>query len=349
MDRHDPTVVTGLVSDLAVAAGVAPGDARFLADALVDADIQGTSTHGVSRLNIYLRRIQKGLIDPNADLTIEQKRPGVIVADAGSGVGQVQASKVLERLYDLAAEFGVAAATVMNSQHFGSTGYYCNQAAARDMILLATTNAEPAMPPHGAKEAFFGTNPIAASFPTGKGYPVKVDMATSIVARGNILSAAKKGESIPHGWAIDAAGEPTTDAAAALTGAVLTMAGHKGSALALMVEALSGVLSGSAIGPGVGSMYKDMDRKQNVGHFFCLLDIAAFMDVALFKDRIDGMIDQIKGSRRRPGVQEILVPGEPEHRKAVESRRVGITIDEATTEELKTLCAEYGVEFPLRA
>jgi len=347
MDRHDPDVVTGLVCDLAMAAGVASSDARILADALIDADLQGTSTHGVSRLNIYLRRIQKGLIDPGAELIIEQSRPAVLVADAGSGLGQVQASKVLDRLYTLAAEFGVASATVKNSQHFGSTGYYSNQAAARDMILIATTNSEPAMPPYGAREAFFGTNPVAASFPTGKGFPVKIDMATSIVARGNVIVAAKRGESIPEGWAIDADGNPTTDAEAALAGAVLTMAGHKGAALALMVEALSGVLSGSAIGPGIGSMYKDMDRKQDVGHFFCLLDIGAFMDVGLFKARIDGMIDQIKGSRRRPGVDEILVPGEPEHRRVEENRRGGITIDAATMGELEALCSEYEVAFPL--
>ena len=348
MDRYDPAVVTDLVCDLAVAAGVAGGDARILADTLIDADVQGTSTHGVSRLNIYLRRIQKGLIDPRAELTIEQSRPAVLVADACSGLGQVQASKVLDRLYPLAAEFGVASATVKSSQHFGSCGYYCNQAAARDMILIATTNSEPAMPPYGAKEAFFGTNPVAASFPTGKGFPIKIDMATSIVARGNVVAAAKRGESIPEGWAIDADGSPTTDAEAALAGAVLTMAGHKGAALALMVEALSGVLSGSAIGPGIGSMYKDMDRKQDVGHFFCLLDIGAFMDVGLFKERIDGMIDQIKGSRRRPGVDEILVPGEPEHRRAQENLSAGITIDAATLSELAALCAELEVEFPLR-
>ena len=347
MTRHDPAVVTRLVADIAERAGVAQGDARLFAEALVDADVQGTSTHGVSRLQIYLRRIQRGLVDPRAELVVEQRRPAVLTVDAGAGLGQVQAIKVLERLYPLAAEHGLAAATIRNSQHFGTLGYYCNRAAERDMILLATTNAEPAMAPHGGSEALFGTNPIGASFPTGKGFPLKVDLATSVVARGNIIAAARKGEPIPAHWAVDAQGEATTDAAAALSGAVLTLAGHKGYALALLVEGLAAILSGAGIGREVGSMYKDMDRRQDVGHFFCLLDIAAFMDPAQWKDRIDRMIDMIRESRRRPGVSEILIPGEPEHRVATENRRLGIPIDPVTLAELRSLSAEYAVPFPL--
>ena len=144
-------------------------------------------------------------------------------------------------------------------------------------------------------------------------------------------------------------GEPTTDAAAALAGTVLTMAGHKGYALALMVEIFSSVLSGAAVGPAIGSMYKNMDRKQDVGHFFCLLDIAAFMDVTEFKRRLDQAIDDIKSCRRRPGVAEILIPGERSQQKARQNLAEGIALDEATLKELKVLCEELGVEFPLES
>src|SRR4029079_17849541 len=115
------------------------------------------------------------------------------------------------------------------------------------------------MSPQGACEAYFGTNPIAASFPTGKGFHVKIDLATSLVARGNIIAAQKRGEKIPEGWALDRDGNPTTDASEALLGTVLTMAGHKGYALAMMVEVFSSVLSGAAIGSSIGSMYKNLD------------------------------------------------------------------------------------------
>ncbi|HEX4351105.1 MAG TPA: Ldh family oxidoreductase [Verrucomicrobiae bacterium] len=345
--RHSPEKVRHLVAAIAAKAGVKKADAAILADALVDADVHGTSTHGVSRLNIYIRRIQKGLIDPKAKLVIERKRGGTMAVDAGNGLGQVQAVKTLEKLMPKAKRNGVAAATIRNSQHFGALSYYCNRAAAQDMILFATSGCEPAMSPEGACQAFFGTNPLAASFPTGKGFPIKVDLATSVVARGNIIAAQKRGQPIPAGWALTVDGEPTTDAAAALAGTVLTMAGHKGYALALMVEVFSSVLSGAAVGPAIGSMYKNMDRKQDVGHFFVLMDIAAFMEPAEFKQRLDKAIDEIKVCRKRPGVAEILVPGERSHQKARQNHVEGISLDEATLKELKILCQELGVDFTL--
>lgn len=346
-DRFPPDQVKQLAAAIAAKAGVKKKDAVILADALVDADIHGTSTHGVSRLNIYVRRVQKGLIDPKAKLVIERKRGSTMAVDAANGLGQVQAVKTLEKMIPKAKRNGIAAATIRNSQHFGALSYYCNIAAKHDMILLATTGCEPSMSPEGGCQAFFGTNPIAASFPTGKGWPVKIDLATSIVARGNIIAAQKKGQTIPAGWALTIDGEPTTDAAAALAGTVLTMAGHKGYALALLVEVYSSILSGAAVGPAIGSMYKNMDRKQDVGHFFCLLDISAFMDVTEFKRRLDKAIDDIKSCRKRPGVNEILVPGERSWQKAQQNIAQGITVDEATQKELKTLCEELRVKYTL--
>lgn len=335
------------VRDVAVAVGVPLTDAALLADALVAADVHGTSTHGISRLNIYIRRIQAGLINPKADLMVVRERGGVLALDAGNGLGQVQTLKALDRMMPLARAHGVAAATISHSQHFGAVSYYCNRMAAEGFILFAVTNCEPAMSPEGGSQAFFGTNPIAASFPTGKGFPLKVDMATSIVARGNIIAANKQKKPIPAGWALDLDGRPTTDAAEALKGTVLTMAGHKGYALALMVEAFAGVLSGAAIGSEIGSMYKDMDRPQNVGHFLCLFDVSAFMPKEEFISRMDRTIDAIKGCRKRPGVEEILVPGERSDRIAQENLSNGIPIEAATRAEIEKLCSELKVPFLL--
>jgi len=346
-DRFKPDLVKSLAAAIAVRAGVRKADAAILADALVDADIHGVSTHGVSRLNIYIRRIQKGVIDPKAKLVIERRRGAAMAVDAGNGLGQVQAVKTLEKLVPKAKRNGVAAAAIRNSQHFGALSYYCNLAAKQDMILFTTTTSEPAVSPEGACQAFFGTNPIATSFPTGKGWPIKIDLATSIVARGNIIAAQKRGQPIPLGWALTPEGEPTTDAAAALAGTVLTMAGHKGYALALMVEIFSSVLSGAAVGPAIGSMYKNMDRKQDVGHFFFLMDIGAFMDAGEFKRRLDKAIDDIKSCRKRPGVEQILVPGERSHQKARQNMAEGISIDDATRKELKALCDELRVKYTL--
>ncbi len=342
-----PDRVKELIRSIGVAAGLPGGDAMIFADALVEADVHGAATHGVSRLNIYIRRIQKGLINPQASLTFKKNRSSVLAADAGNGLGQVQAMKVLEKLMSMARDSGIAAATICNSQHFGTLSYYCNKAAAQDMILFATTNCEPSMSPAGGREPYFGTNPLGVSFPTGKEFPIKIDLSTSVVARGNIIAAQKKGEPIPLGWALDEEGNPTTDASRALVGTVLTMAGHKGYALALMVEVFAGVLSGAAVGSDIGSMYKDMERKQDVGHFFCLFDIEAFMAVDEFKGRIDAMVDAIKANPRQKGVEEVLVPGERSHRRAVKNRRNGILIGDETLNEIKQLCDEYDVHFTL--
>jgi LDH2 family malate/lactate/ureidoglycolate dehydrogenase len=349
MESVNPEALKKLAADIAAAAGVPASDATILAESLVQADLTGTSTHGISRLNIYVRRIQKGLIDSKAPLRVDRQRAATLAADAGNGLGQVQAWKVLEKLIPMARTSGIASATIRNSQHFGALSWYCNRAADENMILLAMTNCEPAMSPEGGRQAFFGTNPIAASFPTGKGFHIKIDLATSLVARGNIIAAQKKGTPIQANWALDPEGNPTTDASQALLGTVLTMAGHKGYALALMVESFSSILSGAAVGSSIGSMYKNMDRKQDVGHFFCLLDIDAFMDVPEFKHRIDAMIDQIKSCKRRPGVEEILIPGERSHRTFEKNLRDGLRIEPATLVELKQLCSELGVEFSLNA
>ena len=347
MDRHSPDELKKLAADIASAAGVPRADAEVLADSLVAADLSGTTTHGLSRLAIYVKRIQKGLIDPKPPFTIERQRGATIAVDAGNGLGQVQAFKTLERLIPMAKGNGTAVATVRNSQHFGAVSYYCNLAADADLILLAMTNCEPAMSPAGGCQPFFGTNPIAASFPTDKGFPVKIDLATSIIARGNVIAAQKRGDAIPLGWALDVDGNPTTDASKALAGTILTMAGHKGYALATMVEAFSSVLSGAAVGAAIGSMYKDLDRKQDVGHFFCLLDIDAFTDAAEFKRRMGEMVDEIKSCRKRPGVEEILVPGERSSRTTRDNLQRGIKIEGATLAELRTLCGELGVPFTL--
>lgn len=345
MRRFPRSYLESVTAQLAEQAGVSRADAAIFAQVLIDADVHGTATHGISRLSTYLERIELGLIDPRAELVIDQESPGVMAIDARNGLGQVQAMKALDLLIPRAKKNGVAAATVRNSQHFGALSCYCNRAAEQDMILLAMTNCEAAMSPTGGYEAFFGTNPIAASFPAGTSATVKIDLATSIVARGNIIAANKKKAPIPEGWALNSAGEPTVDPAEALRGTVLTMAGHKGYALALMVEAFSGILSGAAVGSEIGSMYKDLDRRQNVGHFFCLFNIAAFLPPEQFTTRMQKMIERLKGIKRRPGVQEILIPGERSERAMRTNTSEGVPVDDETVAEIQKWCDHFGINF----
>lgn len=345
MRRYSKEQLQIVTAKLANSVGVPEDDAGIFAEALVDAEMQGVTTHGMSRLNIYLQRIQKRLIASDAKLRIDRRQGSILSVDAANGLGQVQARKVLDLLFPLAEKNGIAAATIRNSQHFGALSYYCNLAAQRGFILLAMTGCEPAMSPEGGCQPFFGTNPIAASFPTGKGFPVKIDLSTSVIARGNIIAAQKANTPIPLGWAMDSDGEETTDAQEALLGSVLTMAGHKGYALALMVEVFSSVLSGAAIGPEIGSMYKDWSRKQDVGHFLCLLHIGAFLDLNEFIRRIDRTIDSIKACRKRPGVEEILVPGERSARNALRNAAQGIALSPETAAELQQWCVRMNIPF----
>jgi LDH2 family malate/lactate/ureidoglycolate dehydrogenase len=347
MKRFSPDKTKEVARQIAQAVGVPKNDAAVFADALVAADLNGTATHGISRLNIYIRRIQKGLIEPAAELKVTHRKPAALSVDAGNGLGHPQAVKVLDLMIPIAREYGVCTATVRRSQHFGALSYYGDYVARKDMILLGTTSCEPAMSPEGGCEPFFGTNPIAASFPTGKPFQMNVDLSTSIVARGHIVAAAKESRPIPDHWAMDPDGNATTDAARALEGTVRTMAGHKGYALACMVEGLSSVLSGAAVGNRIGSMYKDFDRPQDVGHFFCVLDVGAFMDTPSFTGRMSDMIDRIHNCRKRPDAERIYVPGERSHERAEHNRREGITLSDATLKEIEALAGELGVPFAL--
>ena len=219
----------------------------------------------MTRLKIYIERLNNGLISSEAEPQVVRKATATCVVDAMGCLGQVAGVFAMHKAMALARQHGIGAATVKHSQHFGAAGYYCKIAADEDLVGISLTNSEPAMPPWGSYEAYFGTNPISLGCPTGRQFPIIVDLATSQVARGNIIAAAKKGEAIPETWALDAQGHRTDDPEAALEGSVLPLGGVKGYALALIVDILSGVLSGAGFGVGVGSMYKDFSRSANGG------------------------------------------------------------------------------------
>ncbi len=334
------------VTELTEKSGVSHEDAEILADSLVDANLKGIDTHGVSRLPIYLKRISLGLINPKAEMTFKKNMPTAGILDANGGLGQVAGVKGMKEAIRVAGETGVGMVGVKNSQHFGAAGYYCGLACREGMMGLAFTNAEPALPAWGSYEAIFGTNPIAIGIPTGKEVPVIIDMSSSIVARGKIVAAARNGKPIPEDWGLDPEGNPTTDAQKALDGSVLTMAGPKGYALALMVDVLSGVLTGAGYGKSVNSMYKDMNHPANVGHMLMAVNIEAFMAKELFYERIGRLADQIKSSKKRLGTSEINIPGERKHRVKEDRSKSGIVLDQSTIKELRALGVDHEVVPP---
>ena len=323
--------------------GVPAAAGQHVADNLLKADLWGIDSHGVSRFPVYLKRIEDGAVNTRPNITITKRLPAVLSVDGDNGLGAVVATQALDAAMATADVFGMATAGVRNSNHFGAAGYYCEIAARRNFAAIVMTDAPPATPAWGSKEAYFGTYPIAIGLPRQGLAPVVVDMATCIVARGKIIAAAKKDESIPEGWALDKDGTPTTDAKQALAGTLLPMAGPKGYALALAVEHLAGVMTGAAFGRDVAWQYGSKQDAANVGHIFILIRADAFIDLQQYQERTERFCSEVKNSEKAPGVQEIFLPGERE--RMLEQRLIvkGIEIAGNLSEEFVSIAQKYGV------
>jgi LDH2 family malate/lactate/ureidoglycolate dehydrogenase len=326
------------------AASVPPDDAALVARSLSEADARGLGSHGAVRLlPVYVARLLAGTTRPRPNITVLRRRGAVAVLDGDAGLGQVVGHAAMELAVTVARELGIGAVAVRHSSHFGIGALFAEQAVAAGMVGIVMTNAPANMPPHGGSGRFFGTNPLAIGLPGGAERPVLLDMSTSVVARGKIVMLQKLGLPIPAGWAIDAHGRPTEDAAAALAGAVLPMAGHKGSGLALAIDALCGVLAGAAFGPHIVDLYDQGDQPQNVGHLFLALDVEAFMPLAQFQDQIDQLAREVRAQPRQPGVERIYVPGELEYELAERSRSEGVALLAAGVRELDTLARQLKI------
>ena len=196
------------------------------------------------------------------------------------------------------------------------------------MIGLLTTNGSPNMPPWGGTEKLFGTLPLAVGVPASKYPPVVLDIALGVVSKGKVLVAARKGSKIPLGWAVDAKGAPTDDPQKVLDGGwTEPIGGYKGSGMILVLEILSGILTGSGMADTIGDLYDEPSRPQNLGHFAAAIDVASFLPVADFKQAVDHLIGRIKASPLAPGHDEILIPGEREHRLEAEAMSNGLVLE----------------------
>jgi ureidoglycolate dehydrogenase (NAD+) len=341
-DGETPVVVpasrlVAFCRDILLRAGLDSAGADIVAQSLVEADLRGVYSHGVVRLWLYERRLRAGLIRPNPAIRTERTGPATAIVYGGHGAGQVVGTRAMDEAVALAREAGVGCVAATESNHFGIAAYFTMQALPHDMIGLAVCHADSLVAPYGAAKAFFGTNPLSVAIPAGEEDPIVLDMATSVAPVGKVTSAQAAGQPIPLGWAIDANGNPTTDPASALAGALLPIGTYKGYGLSLVVEVLSAFLAGSPFGPHVPIPFTATEI-QNLGQFFAALDLRRFVEPAAFKARMDQMIREIKTLPRAPGFEEVLVAGEPEARCRKRRLREGIPL---TAEALKVL-REYG-------
>ncbi|MDB6128716.1 MAG: Malate/L-lactate dehydrogenase, partial [Verrucomicrobia bacterium] len=225
--------------------------------------------------------------------------------------------------------------------------YFARQAAPHGQIALIVTNASAAMAPWGGRQQLVGTNPWSICAPAGKHPPMVLDIANTAVARGKIYLARQEGRPIPLGWALNAAGEPTTDPVDALAGLILPMGEHKGYGIAVMMDVLAGVLSGSAFGSGVRGPYQS-EQRSGCGHLVITLDIAAFISPAAFDARMEKLIAELKAAPLAAGAEEIFFPGELEARSDQKLRGEGIELPEKTVADLASVAEATGTteDFP---
>lgn len=327
--------------------GVPADEADVNADNLVEADLAGVESHGVSRMPIYLKRIRCGVVNPACSFKIVTEAAATAVIDAENSMGAAVSKKIMEMTIQKAKKSGMALCVVRNSNHYGMASYYTKMATSHGMIGMSATNGPPRMAPWGGRDPYFGTNPFAVSIPANQELPITADMATSVVARGKIIIAAKKNQTIPADWAMDRQGNFTTDPNEALVGTVLPFAGPKGSAIALLIDTMTGVLANSMFGKHLNDMYANFEEPSWTSHYFSAIDIAAFQPVTDFCDHMDQMIREIKANTKAANVQEIFLPGEIELRRRSERLANGVPISAVVFEDLKKEALVCGVPFDL--
>ena len=249
-------------------AGLRKQDAVTVAQDLVAANVRGLDSHGVSRIPMYLERIRKGVVNPTPNINVEEITPAVSKVDGDDGMGFLAGHKAMEEAVRLAEVSGIGLVGVHRSTHYGMAAIYAMEAMQKGYISMAYTNSSPAIPPWGGRTAYLGASPFAAAVPSGSESPYVLVMAMTVIARGKIRLAATNGESIAEGLALDKEGAPTTDANKAFEGVCLPFGGAKGAALAMLMDLLSGVLTGANYAGNVKSLYFDHSEPQNVGHLF---------------------------------------------------------------------------------
>ena len=335
--------LVGFSAALLRAAGVQEGDALRVAEALVAADLEGVASHGVMLLPMYLERLSAGSVDPVGNGKVLSQKFGSISMDAQNILGQVTANHATTLAIEAAGRFGYGAVSVRNGFHFGAAGYWAERIAKVGLIGFVMCNTRPLMPPPGGSIPVVGNNPIAIALPSSSGVPLLLDLALSEAAMGKIRNAATAGKPIPLGWATDKEGRPTTDAEEAIKGMLLPTGGPKGFGLAVIVELLTGGLSGGGTGDAVRGLYGNASTPYNCSHFFLALDPDCFGAGEAFQQSVGDLTDRIRATPAAPGIESVMAPGDPARRNR--DRSAGrCKLPEATYQALMRAAMERGVD-----
>ena len=336
--KQEKAVIRTLLRKL----GTSEEEADATAEVLAEGDLRGLGSHGILRLPYILRGLKRGKIIGRTKVRVVKETPATALIDGGHGLGHHVATRAMRLAIRKAKKHGMGAVGVFNSNHFGIAGYYAELAMREGLIGLVTTTTDALVHPWGGVEPLLGTNALAIGFPTEP--PVLLDMAMSVAARGKLVDAMKRGERIPEDWAIDRGGRPTIDPAKGLEGALSPFGGVKGYALAFVLELLAGPLVGAAVGRDVVGTLEPVEGFCTKGDFMITIDPRAFVTMREFRAQARKFIEQVKSSRKAPGVREIMIPGEPERKMREQRLRGGIPISDEVWGELERIAEELKVD-----
>jgi len=322
--------LTALAVRVLKRAGASKAMAQATVEALVAAEMEGLTGHGLSRVALYAQHLREGRADGKAKPKVVRKKGGACLVDANGGLAFLATALAVKEAVKRAQRYGVAFIGVTNSHHFGAAAYHLAPVARAGLVGLALTNSPAAINAWGGRKAFYGTNPIAAIFPRRHADPIVVDLSLTEVVRGKIMLYAKEGKPIPLGWAVDRDGNPTTDPKAALTGSLTAIGGVKGATLALMVEVLTVALTGAAFSFENDS-YFEPGNKPRIGHAFIAIDPDALAGADSYYSRLEIMISKMLAD------EDVRLPGSRRQQAAARARAEGIDIPDALHQELKML------------
>jgi LDH2 family malate/lactate/ureidoglycolate dehydrogenase len=326
-------------------AGASRPAAVATAESLVDANRRGLDSHGVIQLHFYLPGLEAGTTAGDAEPTIETDFPAAAVVDGHHALGPYVARFAMDLCCSKARSAGAAVVGVRNSTHFGAASCVSEHAAYQNCVGIVVSNSDPGMSPAGALGPILGTNPLAVAAPFQHEQPVSLDIATSVAAQGKVVLAAREGRAIPTGWAIGPDGQPTTDPASALAGAMLPMAGHKGFGLAVIIDILAGCLTGSALSPEISNDPAD-PAQQRTGHLLIAIPVDRFVTAEHYASALERLASTVHTAPRTPGTDRFLLPGELEASAARRRAAGGIPLDSASASLLTEIGATHGVPFP---
>lgn len=328
--------------------GVPTEDASTVADSLIEADLRGVESHGITRLlGVYVKRIQSGVMNHLSKLEIVREKPSVALIDCHNSFGQVGARLAMTMAIEKARHTGIGFVATTHSNHYGTAGYWAMMALKHGMIGFSATNTPAMVAPTGGRQPMLGTNPFAVAIPAGNDVPFVLDLATTVVARGRIALHAKQDKPLDPGWAFDELGQPTTDPHEALRGLLAPLGGHKGYGLALAIDILCGLMTGANYGahfPGV--IANNFDTPTDVGSVFFAINIECFTDLAEFGQRIDKAFSEIRNCAKAAGTQRIYIPGEISFETKRNRLANGIPLPNEIIVEFEGLGRSLGIPFP---